>query len=293
MSDEAKPIDFRASSLLSQRQIRKLRAHEEQFLTTLSARIGLFLRSEVPLKLAGVDVVSYQKLSESWKGPSHLTLFKAEPLRGVAILDIPVLFGLTIVDRLMGGSGKGEETPRELSEIETALLGQVVQMILEEWCNNWARLKQLKPAQLGCESNGRFLQTAPPDTNMLVVSIDARNGEATGQMKLAFQYSSLETLLRQLAPEADGPADAPAPVQTAGPKWNRIMDDVQLPITAEWQGPDLLARDVLHLKVGDVLPVGPQTIQVSVRLGDVSKFQGRLGTAGGHWAVELTKPVSF
>jgi flagellar motor switch protein FliM len=222
-----------------------------------------------------------------------LTLFKAEPLRGVAILDIPVLFGLTIVDRLMGGAGKGEETPRELSEIETALLGQIVQMILEEWCNNWARLKQLKPAQLGCESNGRFLQTSPPDTNMLVLSIDARSGEAAGQLKLAFQYSALETLLRQLAPEADGPADAPAPVQTAGPKWNRIMDDMQLPITAEWQAPDLLARDVLHLKVGDVLPIGPQTIQVSVRLGDVSKFQGRLGTAGGHWAVELTKPVSF
>jgi flagellar motor switch protein FliM len=69
------------------------------------------------------------------------------------------------------------------------------------------------------------------------------------------------------------------------------LDDVQLPITAEWQGLDVTARDVLHLQVGDVLPVGPQSIQVSLRLGEVSKFQGRLGTAGGHWAVELTRPT--
>ncbi|HEX3718728.1 MAG TPA: FliM/FliN family flagellar motor switch protein [Verrucomicrobiae bacterium] len=291
MSDAAKPVDFRATSLLTQRQLRKLRAHEEQFLTMLEARVGMFLRSEFPLKLAGIEIVSYQKLTEGWKGPSHLTLFKAEPLRGVAILDIPVLFGLTIVDRLMGGAGKGEETPRELSEIENALLGQIVQIILEEWCGNWARLKALKPSQLGCETNGRFLQTASADTNMLVLCVDARNGESTGQLKLAFQYSALETLLRQLAPEADGPSEAPPPPAPTAPKWNRNLDDVELPVTAVWQAADLTARDVLHLQVGDVLPIGPQSIQVSLRLGDLSKFQGRLGTAGGHWAVELTRPA--
>jgi len=245
------------------------------------------------MRLADIEIISYQKLAEGWKAPSHLTLFKTEPLRGVAILDIPVVFGLTIVDRLMGGPGKGAETAREISAIEKALLDQIVQIILEEWCANWARFKQLKPALLGCESNGRFLQTAPPQTNMLVLSIDARNGDASAQLKLAFPYSSLEALVRQLAPEADCSADAPAPAPQPAPKWNRTLDDVSLPVTAEWQGLDLTARDVLGLQVGDVLQVGPQLTQhVSVRLGELPKFQGRLGTAGGRWAVELTRPAT-
>jgi flagellar motor switch protein FliM len=40
-------------------------------------------------------------------------------------------------------------------------------------------------------------------------------------------------------------------------------------LTAEWQGLELSARDILHLKVGDVLQVSPQLAQqVCLRLGE-------------------------
>jgi len=277
----APPHDFRSSSLLSPRQMRKLLAHETQFLNAMEARVALFLRSEFPLKLAGIEIISYQKLTAGWAAPTHLILFKTEPLRGVSVLEIPLQLALTIVDRLMGGPGRIEPTTRETSEIERALLDQIVQIILEEWCNNWAVVKPLKPTVLGCESSGRFMQTAPPQTNMLTLAIDARLGDCTGQIKLAFAYSE---------PASDTPAPAPlAPV-----KWNRCMDDVSMTMTAEWQGLELSARDVLHLKVGDVLQVSPQQArQVCLRLGENSKFSGRLGTMAGHWAVELTQTMKI
>jgi flagellar motor switch protein FliM len=287
------PHDFRNSSLLSPRQMRKLRAHETQFLNALEARVELFLRSEFPLKLAGIQIVSYQKLTEGWAAPTHLILFKAEPLRGVSVLEIPLPLGLTIVDRLLGGPGRIEPTTREISEIEKALLDQIVQVILEEWCNNWAVIKPLKPTLLGCESNGRFLQTAPPQTNMLTLAIDARLGDCTGQIKLAFPYAALEPCLRQLCGGSESAAETPAPAPPAPAKWNRCLDDVALPVTAEWQGLELSARDVLHLKVGDVLQISPQLAQqVCLRLGEISKFNGRLGTLAGHWAVELTQAIN-
>ena len=63
-------------------------------------------------------------------------------------------------------------------------------------------------------------------------------------------------------------------------------------MTAEWQGLELSARDILHLKVGDVLQVSPQLArQVCLRLGESLKFNGRLGTVAGHWAVELTQAI--
>jgi flagellar motor switch protein FliM len=288
------PHDFRNSTLLSPRQTRKLRAHETQFLNAMEARVTMFLRSEFPLKLAGLQIVSYQKLTEGWAEPTHLILFKTEPLRGVSILEIPLHLGLTMVDRLMGGPGRIEQTSREISEIEKALLDQIVQIILEEWCNNWAVVKPLKPTVLGCESNGRFLQTAPPQTNMLTLAIDARLGDCTGQIKLAFPYTALEPCLRQLCGGSELAPETPAPAPSAPVKWNRCLDDVTLPVTAEWQGLELSARDVLHLKVGDVLEVSPQLAQqVCLRLGDNSKFNGRLGTIAGHWAVELTENIKL
>jgi flagellar motor switch protein FliM len=272
--------------------MRKLRAHETQFINAMEARVALFLRSEFPLKLAGIQILSYQKLTEGWAGPTHLILFKAEPLRGVSLLEIPLRLGLTIVDRLMGGPGRVESTTREISEIEKALLDQIVQIILEEWCNNWAAVKPLKTTPLGCESSGRFLQTAPPQTNMLTVAIEARLGEATGQIKLAFPYAAMEPCLRQLCVGSEPVTETPAPAPSAPVKWNRSLDNVALPVAAEWQGLELSARDVLHLKVGDVLQITPQLAeQVSLRLGEIAKFNGRLGTVGGHWAVELTQAI--
>jgi len=286
------PHDFRQSSLLSPRQMRKLRAHEMHFLTAMESRVALFLRSEFPVKLAGIEIVAFQKLTEAWAGPTHLVLFKAEPLRGVAVLEIPLLLGLTIVDRLMGGAGHVEPTKREISEIEKALLDQIVQMILEEWCNNWAVVKPLKPSLLGCESNGRYLQTAPPQTNMLTLAIDARLGDCAGQIKLVIPYAALEPCLRQLCVGSEPSAETPAPAPAAPARWNRCLDDVALELTAEWQGMELSARDILHLKVGDVLQVSPQLArQVCLRLGEQSKFNGRLGTVAGHWAVELTEAI--
>ena len=276
------PLDLRGASLLSPRQLRKLRAHQEQFLEAASARVSPLLRSDFSFNLDSIQVLSFQKLTEAWAAPAHLILFKTEPLRGVSILDIQTPLALSIVDSLMGGSGKIEETGRELSEIEKALLDQVVQALLEEWCGNWASLRQLKPAVLGCETDGRFLQTSPPQTSMLTLFLEVRNGDCAGRMQLAFPYATLEPLLRQLCPEAEAAAEPPAPVAPNPAKWNRSLDDVSLPVTAEWQGMELSARDVLHLKAGDVLQVAPEWVR-QVRV--------RLGTVGGHLAVEITQTI--
>lgn len=286
----AQPLDFRGSSLLSPRQMRKLRAHETQFINATEARLTMYLRTEFVLKLAGIQIIPHQKLTEGWAAPTHLVLFKIEPLRGVCVLEIPLHLGLTIVDRLMGGPGRVEQVSREISEIEKALLDQIVQVILEEWCNNWAAVKPLKSAVLGCETNGRFLQTAPPQTNMLTLALDARLGDCAAQIKMAVPYAALEPCLRQLCGASEASSETSAPAPTTAVKWNRGLDDLTLPVTAEWQGLELSAREMLHLKIGDVLQISPQLAQqVCLRLGDVSKFNGRLGTVAGHWAVELTQ----
>ena len=55
----------------------------------------------------------------------------------------------------------------------------------------------------------------------------------------------------------------------------------------------MTARQILALKVGDVLPLDLQrTQQINVRVADMLKFQGRPGTLAGQWAVELTQAVN-
>jgi flagellar motor switch protein FliM len=288
---QALPSRATRAPLLSPRQMRKVQLHHEGFAGALAARLSMFLRAEFSLALAGLDLLPYQSMTQSWPDPAHLTLFKTEPLRGVSILQIPASLGLSIADRLMGGSGCSSAARHELGAIENALLEQVAQMVAAEWCGHIATLKELKPVLLGHESSPRFLQTAPPQAVMLVVALDATLGDCREQVQIGFPFAALEPLLRQLAPEMDA-APAPEPEPSVSRAWNPCFDEVRIPVTAAWHGLEIAAREVLDLKVGDVLPLNPASArQIEVCLGGHAKFQGRPGLVAGHWAIELTEVV--
>ncbi len=277
--------------LLSPRQMRQARLHHEEFAGALAARLSQFLRAEFSLSLAGLQLLPYQSMTESWPDPAHLTLFKTEPWRGVSIVQIPTPLGLCMVDRLMGGCGQPGPAPQEMGAIENALLEQVAQMVAAQWCRQAAPLQELKPVLLGHESSARFLQTAPPQAPMLVVALAAVLGDCREQIQIGFPLAALEPWLRQLAAGTEA-APAPEPAPSPACAWNPCFNEVPIAVTGAWNGLEVAAREVLHLKVGDVLPLDPAAArQIEVRLGGQPKFHGRPGLVAGHWAVELTEVV--
>src|SRR5215468_822432 len=165
--DSIQPYDFRHPVFLSVAELRRLRMRQEEFTRALAARLSIYLRLEFSLQVSRLETIPYQKFAEGLPNPTHLSLFKVEPLRGIGILAVHPRLGLTIVDRLLGGPAHSISADHDLSEIELALLDQAVQLMLGEWCNNWASVQELRPLLLGHENNGQFLQTAPRDTIML------------------------------------------------------------------------------------------------------------------------------
>ena len=285
--DSVQPYDFRHPLFLSPTELRRLRIRHEDFIRALGARLSIYLRLEFSLQMSKLQTITYQRFTEALPNPSHLSLFKVEPLRGVGILDIHPRLGLTIVDRLLGGPAHSISADHDFSEIEMALLDQAVQLILAEWCHHWAGVQELRPVTLGHENNGQFLQTAPRDTIMLVLAMEAKVGDCLEQMQIALPCFTLEPLIRALGHVNGDSPELPALVPAV--RWNRNFDEVPVPITAMLDDLELTARDIVNLKVGDILPLNPKsTRQVKLRLADLPKFEGQLGTADGKWAVAVT-----
>jgi flagellar motor switch protein FliM len=290
LNDAIRPCDFRIPASSSSNDLRKLRVQHNEFLQALAARLSIYLRLEFALRMARFETVPYGEFTGSL-ADTHLTLFKAEPCRGVCILEITPSLGLAIVDRLMGGPGQPAVASRELSEIESALLDQAIQIIVSEWCNHWSQLQELRPVLLGHETSGRFLHTAPMDSAVLVLGMEARVGDCVEQLQIGFPYSTIESLTGRLSP-SDGEQEPTATVESR-PIWNPQLNDVRVPVTAEWPNMQLSARELTRLKVGDVLEWSPEMAgQVRLRLARKARFVGRLGTRGNKWAVELTQVLN-
>ena len=290
--DAIQPCDFRQPAFLAAGELRRLRLHHENFIRCLGSRLSLHLRMEVVFQMAGLQTIGFQKFAETLPTQTHLTLFRIEPLRGTCLLEMSPRLCLTIVDRLLGGPGHSVDPNRDLTEIEIAVLNQVVDLILSEWCNQWIHLQEVRGTIMGHENNPRFLQTSAHDEVLFALAMEVRLGDCIEQCHLSFPYYTIEPLVRQLSvAQASANKDsAPAPARV--PRWNSQFNNVQVPLSAGLRNIQLSARAVASFRPGDIIPLQPQQLtHIEVTLANIPKFHGRLGTCGPKWAIELTDAI--
>ena len=282
-------------TLFNAAELRRLTADYENIRRSCAVRLAVLFRTDFELTLTSLNTPTFRQFAGEMPQPTHLTLFKVEPLRGVGVLEMTPSLALSLLDRLMGGPGAADIPSRELTEIEVALLGQITHLLTEAWCAHWKIGKELKSSLIGNENDPRFLQTSPPDSTMLVAAFDARIGDAAGKIRIALPFSTVEPILQIIRAELKPPVETPLP--TAAPAkpaaWNPALDHVAIPVTAELPGPQITARELQQLKVGDVLPISADAASlVQVKLGGVPRFNARLGTRDQHWAVEVLNALA-
>jgi flagellar motor switch protein FliM len=280
-------FDFRQTAFLPAAEMRNLQKQHGNFIEALTGSLSNYLRTEVLFSEVKLRTVSYRDFAASVRAPTHLTLLKVEPLRGVCIVDIPPGLALAMVDRLLGGAGAAVES-RELSEIETVLMDQVVQLVVSEWCTMWEKGKEIRPMALAHETSGQFLQSSTPDTTMLVLEIGARMGECAEQVQVLFPWPMIEPLFEELAPKLV--SKSPAQLRETQPsKWRSEFAEIPMDVTLHGPVLQIPARDLARLKIGDMIDLDPQFVNhINVHIGKLAKFSGRLGTSGSKWAVEIT-----
>lgn len=281
--------DFRQPVFLSEGELRRLRSAHEDFVRYLAARLSLYLRMEFGLKLTGLEPVPYAKFTASLPEPAHLTLFRAEPLAGTGIIALSPRLALTIADRLLGGRGHGVKGDRGLTEIEVALLEDIIVTVLEEWCGQWKSEQELRPRTTGHESSGRYLQTSPRDALVLALGLEATFGDCTEPMQLGVPYHLLEPLVRRM--QVRGQKEQA--VATAAPKrpgWQPAFDQVMMPLRAEWAVLELSLRELASLRAGDLIELPAALLgETRILLNGQPKFAGTAGLDGDRVAVQITR----
>ena len=85
-ADSVRACDFRQSGFLAPSELRRIRMRHEQFLRALAARLAMLLRVEFTVQFAKLQIVGYQKFTENLPSPTHITLFRTDPLKGTGLL---------------------------------------------------------------------------------------------------------------------------------------------------------------------------------------------------------------
>jgi flagellar motor switch protein FliM len=279
-------FDFRTPIFLAETELRRLRMIHQHYIGTLAARFASFLRADVNLKMSKFTTLTYGKFAESIQNPSHITLFKVEPLPGVAILEISPRLALSMTNRMLGGRGISGEGSRYLTEIEIALLEELIQIITGEWCLQWPEETELSARQIGHETNARFLQICSNDTVMLVLGMEALAGDTVEQLQIGVPYYMIEPVIKKM--QSARSRDMVPEVGPKPPEWRESYNRISVPVIADWNVPDVAISDLLELRVGDVLEMPRTALEnTRVRLGNSPRFLARAGNDNGRVAVQI------
>jgi len=284
------PYDFRNPVFLTEVELRRVRIRHEEFIRYLAARLSIFLRLEYSLKMSRLSTLTYSKYTETIANPAHVVLFKVDQLHGVGAIDINPRLALTMVDRMLGGKGHSVQGERYLTEIEVNLVDDVAGIILDEWCRQWKSERELNASIIGHESNGRFLETAPADSIMLVLTMEAGVGDCSESIQIGIPYYTLEPIIKKMYENKE--REINPDIVGSKRSWKESFDKVDIPVKAEWDADSLTVKEVAHLRPGDVIRF-PKTIlgDTRIRLSNTRKFKGEIGLDKNKVAVRISEKL--
>ncbi|MGC3991897.1 MAG: FliM/FliN family flagellar motor switch protein [Chthoniobacteraceae bacterium] len=282
---EVAPVDFRNPTFLAEGELRRLRNMHQEYARTLGTRITSFLRMEVGVGVSRFTTQSYEGFLETLKNPTQLSLFRVTGLSGVGILEIPPKLAMAFTNRLLGGRDQSGDQNQYLTEIEIALLEDVIGLITSEWCNLWRDEVPLEASLVAHETNPRFVQACSAKAVMLVLALEVTLGELLEIVQIAVPVLMIDPIVKRL--HAARSRENKHSVEES-PVWRATYDLITVPLHAEISASEMTVAEVLQMKAGDVISLPQNALeQTRIRVAGALRFTGRTGQQNGKAAVQI------
>ncbi len=287
-----KTYDFRHPSKFSRDQIRTLEFLHETFARRLQTALSAYLRTVVQITMLNVEQGVYDEYVRQVPSPAVLYPVTMDPLPGRAALELHTNIVFIMVDRLLGGLGKGLGKGRELTDVEQTLLETVVWEVLSAIKEAWVNIIALQPRLGEIAFTPQFMQIALATETVLTISFEVRILDGTGTMRICIPENVLEPVMGQVSAQALYSGTRRALSYEQNQDLRKNLDRVMVPIVGKLGEADISVDEVIGLKVGDVIELGRRTRdEIEVLVAGITKFQARPGILGRHNALRITQIV--
>ena len=257
------------------------------FARNLTHNLAAWLRCRFQVNLVSAEQIPFNEFLMRIPEISYVTSVRLEPLGALSVLQLDLALAPPIIDLLLGGEGK-EGPLRELTDIEEAILGSVVEIICRELTAAW------QSVGLSFNFERRQMQTQVArimsvNEKTLCLSFEIRMPQGSGLLNLAFPAVVANTILRRLtsdwgrhrrhAPETRARLEATA-------RQIRFGGCLQLPSVR------IAAREIENLQPGSILRLGlSAAVPAEWRVAGQRLAPAQPIRHGAHRAARLQSPA--
>ncbi|MGB0596883.1 MAG: flagellar motor switch protein FliM [Rubripirellula sp.] len=281
--------DFKRPKRVGVDQMRAMHSLHETLARNFGAAISGMLRTMIEVKLFSVDQLTYSEFVFSLDNPSCFNVLRADPLEGNWVLDIAPSLSYAIIDRMLGGDPEPDDSIRRpLTEIETRLIGRVVQQFLIRLTEAWENITPLELSIESVESNPQLVQIVPPNEVVIVVGFEMLLGKNRGMLNLCIPFNTIENYNSKLSGNGWVGYGKATPTEETRQRVSSSVDAAPVDVVVTLARSKIRTADLLDLSVGDIITTEKETQEpLELAVQDVPKFHARPGAFKGKKAVRI------
>lgn len=287
---EAKPYDFRTANKFSKDQIRTLKTLFENFASVLSTRLTGLMRTMCQVSVASVEEVLFGDFVNTIPEPTVIAVVEARPLKGSVLMQISSSVGYGMISRLFGGEADYSSETKNFTEIDFAVLRNVLKECLEVFDDSWKKVANLRSRLERIETSPQFTQVTAANEPSAVITLNVSMDSIEEMMTICLPHFLLQPIAKKLTSVAWTIGDRPTGDQEANPAVEAHVLQTKVMLKARLRPQMVSMRDLLALQIGDVLCTGHRINEfICVDVENIEKFEAVLGVDHGNRVVQIAK----
>ena len=288
-AEEVIPFNFSRAGMVAHDQIRALRNLDEQFARNLTHTLGAWLRTTIVVAPIPPEQGFYGQFAEKTSDGHYLLPLAIEPLQVRAVLSCDLSLAPAMIDLLLGGSGRAASFQRELTEIEEAVLGSVLDIVLREWSAAWQPFGMeffARPHERG----GHGQRPMPLQERTYCSCFQVALAGLSGELTFCMPSAALASALRRFTHRRDHQRNRTAEERL---RMTHRLRSAKVQASLQFPAMQLRADDLREMKKGTLfsLPLSPG-VPAELLVGNTPIFRAQPMRSGDHRAAQIAHALS-
>lgn len=289
---QVKDYDFTRPAKFSKEHLRTLEIIFENYGRLLYTNLPAYLRKNVQVEVVNSEAVAYSEFANALSNPVLLCMVDFEPLQGKILMELAPTLGYAIIDRLLGGTGETLEKKRDFSEIEISIIERIISICIDLLREPWTNVVELNPRLEKIETNSQFAQVVSPTEMIAIVTLSIKIGEIEGLMNICLPFLTLEPVMDKLNTKYWYSTMKSKEEAVYEETIEMLISKAKIPIKAVLGNSSISVGDFANLQKGDIIKLNSGIEdELTVYVGNISKFKALPGSADDNYAVRVTSII--
>ena len=265
-NDGARAYDLSSPDRVVRRRMQTLELINERFARQMRSVLLNFMRRSADITVGSIKIQKYADFERNLPVPSNLNMVQMKPLRGTALFTYDPNLVFLVIDSLFGGDGRYHTRVegRDFTTTEQRIIRRLLNLTLESYGKSWDPVYPIEFDYVRSEMHTKFASITGNNEVVVVTSFHIEFGATGGDLNICLPYSMIEPV-RDLLTRPLQETTLEEVDQRWSQQLSRQVRSADIDVVAEFARIPSNIRELMRMKVGDILPVDvPQTVTAHV-----------------------------